>query len=76
MEEFDLFSSLPENGLTYVDSLLAEDVRNNSAWSHRHFIIIHTTGFTEAIIESELAMSLERLRLTPGNESAWNYVRG
>jgi len=33
-----------------VERLLEEDVRNNSAWNQRHFVISLTTGFSSAAI--------------------------
>lgn len=33
-----------EGELLFVDRLLREDLRNNSAWNHRHFVIRNTTG--------------------------------
>ncbi|CAF0829214.1 unnamed protein product [Adineta ricciae] len=62
--------------LTYVEHLLQEDVRNNSAWNQRYFVISHTTGFKDDIIERELDFVFKRIEFNPDNESAWNYLRG
>lgn len=44
-----------DNELEFVESLLEDDVRNNSAWNQRHFVISHTTGFSDAaIVEREI----------------------
>lgn len=44
-----------DNELEFVEDLLEEDVRNNSAWNQRHFVISHTTGFSDpAIVEREM----------------------
>ncbi|KAL0176398.1 hypothetical protein M9458_028728, partial [Cirrhinus mrigala] len=41
--------------LEYVEELLEEDVRNNSAWNQRHFVISHTSGYSDpAILEREV----------------------
>lgn len=40
--------------LEYVNQLLKEDFRNNSAWNQRHFVISHTTGYTEHVIQNEI----------------------
>ena len=40
--------------LDYVDSLLKVDLRNNSAWNQRYFVISQTTGFTDAVLEREV----------------------
>ncbi|CAF3190521.1 unnamed protein product [Rotaria socialis] len=62
--------------LQYVDHLLQEDIRNNSAWNQCYFVIAHTTGFKDDIIERELGYVEKRIELCPDNESAWNYLRG
>lgn len=44
-----------DNELEFVENLLEEDVRNNSAWNQRHFVISHTTGFSDAaVLEKEI----------------------
>jgi protein farnesyltransferase/geranylgeranyltransferase type-1 subunit alpha len=68
--------SLWSNELKYVDKLLQEDIKNNSAWNQRYFVIAHTTGFKDDIIERELDYVEKRIGLSPDNESAWNYLRG
>ena len=40
--------------LDYVDSLLKEDHRNNSAWNQRYFIISQTSGFTDDVLDREV----------------------
>lgn len=44
-----------DNELEFVENLLEDDVRNNSAWNQRHFVISHTTGFSDpALLEKEI----------------------
>lgn len=50
IKEFKLW----DNELDYVDKLLEDDVRNNSAWNQRYFVINHTTGFTEDVVKDEI----------------------
>ncbi|KAJ8473646.1 hypothetical protein ONZ51_g7733 [Trametes cubensis] len=45
----------------YAEALLDADVRNNSAWHHRFFVVFS---------------SGEKIALAPNNPSAWNYLRG
>ncbi|CAF3581940.1 unnamed protein product, partial [Rotaria sp. Silwood2] len=52
------------------------DIRNNSAWNQRYFVIAHTTGFKDDIIERELDYVEKRIESCPDNESSWNYLRG
>lgn len=62
--------------LDFTTQLLSNDVRNNSAWNQRFFVISHTVGFTEEVVERECAYSMECIRKAPHNESPWNYLRG
>ena len=62
--------------MEYVDRLLEDDIRNNSAWNQRYFVITNTTGFTEEVIARELGFTLDKIRTVTNNESAWNYLRG
>jgi protein farnesyltransferase/geranylgeranyltransferase type-1 subunit alpha len=65
-----------QNELQYVDQLLDDDIRNNSAWNQRYFVVNNTTGFTPDVIERELAFTLDKIKTVASNESAWNYLRG
>ncbi|XP_008590198.1 PREDICTED: protein farnesyltransferase/geranylgeranyltransferase type-1 subunit alpha [Galeopterus variegatus] len=66
-----------ENELQYVEQLLKEDVRNNSVWNQRYFVISNTTGYNDrAVLEREVQYTLEMIKLVPHNESAWNYLKG
>lgn len=71
-----MFFRLYSAEMEFVDSLLKSDVRNNSAWNQRHFVIIHTSGFTSDVINKELNFTISRIREVENNESAWNYLRG
>ena len=51
LKEFGLWSE----ELEFVDSLLQLDLRNNSAWNQRFFVIYNTTGFTADVIAREVA---------------------
>ena len=46
--------SLWEGELDYVALLITEDVRNNSAWNQRYFVVTNTTGFTDDVIAREI----------------------
>lgn len=76
--------------LAIVEGLLAQDVRNNSAWAHRFFIVFSDPGHStedakalerdeklpESIVEREIEFSKGQIRRAPMNQSGWNYVRG
>lgn len=70
------FCSIYENELNYIDSLLDSDVRNNSAWNQRYFVINNTSGFTETVLAQEYNYTFEKILNAKENESAWNYLRG
>ena len=40
--------------LDYVTRLITDDVRNNSAWNQRYFVVVNTTGFTDDVIAREI----------------------
>lgn len=67
--------SLFDNELNYVDQLIGEDMRNNSAWNQR-FFVLHHTGLTAEVIAREAHYVMNRIRLIKNNESTWNFLRG
>lgn len=46
--------SLWENELQYVEELISEDIRNNSAWNQRYFVVMNTTEFSDNVIDREI----------------------
>ena len=82
--------SLWDTELPYVETLLLADVRNNSAWNHRWFVVfsrhadptVHSitddssTKVEPVIVKREIAYSKEAIALAPQNQSPWNYLRG
>lgn len=71
-----LLHRLFDGELNYVDQLLEEDVRNNSAWNQRHFTITQTTGFTKEVIQREVEYTKAAITKVVDNESPWSYLRG
>lgn len=59
-----------------MERLLENDVRNNSAWNQRHFVIKNTTHFTPNILDREIDFTYKKLKQVLKNESAWNYLKG
>ncbi|KAI0659719.1 protein prenylyltransferase [Cubamyces menziesii] len=65
----------------YAEALLDADVRNNSAWHHRFFVVF-SSGVRlgdedrEQVLRRELSFVKEKIALAPNNASAWNYLRG
>ncbi|TFK48979.1 protein prenylyltransferase [Heliocybe sulcata] len=62
----------------WVERLITEDVRNNSAWHHRFFVVFasgHGEKGEDAVRE-EIAYAKQKISLAPNNASVWNYLRG
>ena len=63
--------------MEYVERLLEEDIRNNSAWNQRMFVLSHTVQkVTGEILDRELKFAMNAITKVPGNESSWNYLAG
>ena len=45
-----------EGELEYVSRLITDDIRNNSAWNQRYFVVTNTSGFTDDVIAREIAL--------------------
>lgn len=69
------FVSLYDNELEYIDKLLSADVRNNSAWNQRFFVLKHI-GLTPQVVQREVHYAMNRIRLIKNNESSWSYLKG
>lgn len=73
-----------------MEALLRRDVRNNSAWSHRFFLVFSNPSYTtpdspatkhdpaipDKIIDRELEYAKAATFEAPQNQSPWNYIRG
>lgn len=62
--------------LEYADSLLEKDIRNNSAWNQRYFVLQNTTKFEPEVIDREVDYALAKITIVKKNESAWSYLKG
>ena len=84
VRKFDLWEGYGE--MEEIERFLRLDVRNNSAWNHRWFLVFGrekddgsklsqwTAG--EGVWQRELDYAKESIRLAPQNESAWSYLKG
>lgn len=61
--------------MAYIDKLLSVDVRNNSAWNQRFFVLKHI-GLTPEVVQREIHYVMNRIRLIKNNESSWNFLKG
>ncbi|KAI5867301.1 protein prenylyltransferase [Durotheca rogersii] len=73
-----------------TESLIHLDVRNNSAWSHRFFVVFSDPAYTTPgshatehdpkvpadVVDREIAYTQDKIMLAPQNQSPWNYLRG
>lgn len=69
------FSHLLEKELSYVEELLSQDIRNNSAWNQRFFVISRSSPDDE-VIDKEIDYTFNKIKMVSKNESAWNYLKG
>jgi protein farnesyltransferase/geranylgeranyltransferase type-1 subunit alpha len=67
--------------LDFVDNMLINDIRNNSAWHHR-FFVVWGCGIREGeedrahVFKRELTYVKQSISLVANNPAAWNYLRG
>lgn len=76
--------------LQSIASMIDTDVRNNSAWSHRFFLVFsdpntttigshpteHDPEVPADIVDREIKYAQEKIKLAPQNQSPWNYLKG
>ncbi|KAG6818790.1 hypothetical protein H0H93_001600, partial [Arthromyces matolae] len=67
--------------LDYVEAMIVDDIRNNSAWHHRFFVVFQSgirEGETDRsrIVRRELTYVKQNISFAANNPSAWNYLRG
>ena len=62
--------------MLFVERLLEEDIRNNSAWNQRHFVVVNTTSYTPEVLAAEVEYAKTAIKKAVHNESPWNYLRG
>lgn len=76
--------------LQSIASMINADVRNNSAWSHRFFLVFsdpntttigshateHDPEVPADIVDREIEYAKEKIKLAPQNQSPWNYLKG
>jgi protein farnesyltransferase/geranylgeranyltransferase type-1 subunit alpha len=60
-----------KHGWRDVSRWIEEDVRNNSAWHHLYQATLENGNFDET-----LNYALEKVKVTPENESVWNVISG
>ncbi|XP_070491644.1 protein farnesyltransferase/geranylgeranyltransferase type-1 subunit alpha-like [Chironomus tepperi] len=56
--------------------MIKEDIRNNSAWNQRYFIINQRGKVDFPLVKNEFRYAFEKIKLANENDSSWNYIRG
>jgi protein farnesyltransferase/geranylgeranyltransferase type-1 subunit alpha len=64
-----------DNEIQYINKMIINDSRNNSAWNQRWFVI-HNNDINDNIIRNELIYTINSINNIKLNESSWNYLRG
>ncbi|TID27370.1 protein prenylyltransferase [Venturia nashicola] len=75
------FALWDEGELEACETLLKMDVRNNSAWNHRWFVVFgrdegNAVLRDESVVQREAEYAKSQIRLAPQNQSPWNYLQG
>jgi protein farnesyltransferase/geranylgeranyltransferase type-1 subunit alpha len=62
----------------FVETLIEQDLRNNSAWNQRWYAVHRNPlePINKHILQRELEYSMQSILLVANNESSWNYLRG
>jgi len=65
-----------DNELNYIDECLKMDLRNNSAWNQRYFVISKWKKLTPEVIRDEIQYAFKYILKAPNNQSPWAYLKG
>lgn len=77
VKRFSLFDS--EEELRWTEDMIYVDVRNNSAWNHRWFLVVggkNGQAIGEDVLKREMEYAKSAVRRAPQNQSPWNYLKG
>ncbi|KAJ2996892.1 CAAX geranylgeranyltransferase alpha subunit [Globomyces sp. JEL0801] len=59
------------------DYWIQNDVRNNSAWNHRFFILSQGPNpINTDTIQQQITFTMGMIEMAPNNESPWNFING
>ena len=73
-----------ENELGFIDGLLESDVRNNSAWNQRWFVLVKgkegagsdSTLISDDVVRKELQYCFSKFDIVKNNQAGWAYLEG
>lgn len=75
VERFELYQDDKET--QFVEQCINNDLRNNSAWSHRFFLKFGVDRLcTEDTVKQEIEFTQTKITQCPQNPSTWNYLFG
>lgn len=64
-----------ETEIEFVEKLILKDIKNNSAWNQRYFVINHL-GYDSDQMEKEFQYTFDKIKISPNNESSWSFLKG
>ena len=76
VQYFSLFND--ETELEYATKLIQDDIRNNSAWNFRHFLLFgnpEIKTISTDVLSSEINFTIKMIELSITNPSSWNYMK-
>lgn len=73
VEYFGLFRNDAE--MAYTEQMISADVRNNSAWNFRHFLVFGDGRYGKECIVEEIGFTALQIEQAITNPSSWNYMR-
>jgi protein farnesyltransferase/geranylgeranyltransferase type-1 subunit alpha len=62
--------------LDFIDDLLHGDLRNNSAWNQRYFVVAKWKKLANEVIREELQYAVKFINKAANNQSPWAYLKG
>ena len=55
--------SLYDGEMEFIERLLLDDIRNNSAWNQRFFVLSRSGGWGRETVEREVVFALQKIEL-------------
>uniref|UniRef100_A0AC35TRF7 Protein farnesyltransferase/geranylgeranyltransferase type-1 subunit alpha n=1 Tax=Rhabditophanes sp. KR3021 TaxID=114890 RepID=A0AC35TRF7_9BILA len=72
------FNLCDEDQIIFTNLMLSSDLRNNSVWHYRNFVVSTIYGNNQdySLIEREIKFVKDAITRVVNNESAWSYLFG
>ena len=67
-----------EGEFDFIEDMLKDDVKNNSVWNYRFFLVqfVNNNKIDKNIVEQEIKYAIEKIKFCPVNECPFCYIRG